>query len=88
MVAELFEKAEEKDTIESLAKVNNAIDEVGKENQELTEKNSELIKSYRELVKHTSFKEQPKEVAVQPTTEAPSLDAYLAQFLASQKSEN
>ena len=84
-VAELFENATEKEEIEKLAKVNNSISEVEKEQNELTEKNAELIKSYKELVKHTSFKEQPKQVEVQPTGVAPSLEEALAQFLASKK---
>ena len=88
MVAQMFENAEKKEQIEQLAKVNNAIDDVEKENKELTDKNSELIKSYKELVKHTSFKEQPKQVETQTTGEAPSLEAYLRDFLASQKQEN
>lgn len=87
MVAQMFENAEKKEQIEQLAKVNNAIDDVEKENKELTDKNSELIKSYKELVKHTSFKEQPKQVETQATCEAPSLEAYLRDFLASQKQE-
>jgi len=88
MVAQMFENADDKQTIENLAKVNNAIDEADQENKELVEKNSELIKSYKELVKHTSFKEQPKQVETQPTNQAPSLEAYLKDFLASHKQEN
>lgn len=88
IVAQMFENADDKQTIENLAKVNNAIDEADQENKELVEKNSELIKSYKELVKHTSFKEQPKQVETQPTGQAPSLEAYLKDFLASQKQEN
>lgn len=82
-VAQLFENATEKDEIERLAKVNNSIDEVAAEQAELTEKNAELIKSYKELVKHTSFKEQPKKVETQPTGQAPSLEEALKEFLTS-----
>ena len=70
-VAQLFENATEKDEIERLAKVNNSIDEVAAEQAELTEKNAELIKSYKELVKHTSFKEQPKKEVEQVEKELP-----------------
>ena len=82
-VATLFENATEKEEIEKLAQVNNSISEVEAEQKELTEKNAELIKSYKELVKHTSFKEQPKQVETQPTGQAPSLEEALAKFLAS-----
>lgn len=87
LVANLFENATEKDDIERLAKVNNSIDEVEAEQQELTEKNADLIKSYKELVKHTSFKEQPKQVETQPTGQAPSLEEALKQFLASKNNK-
>lgn len=83
-VAEMFENAVEKEQIEQLAKVNNAIDEVEKENKELTEKNGELIKSYKELVKHTSFEDKPKAVETQSTSTAPTLEGFLQEFLASQ----
>lgn len=82
-VAQLFENATEKEDIEKLAKVNNSISEVEAEQKELTDKNAELIKSYKELIKHTSFKEQPKQVETQPTGQAPSLEEELAKFLAS-----
>ena len=85
-VAALFENAEDKNLIEGLAKVNTAIDGVEAENKELTDKNAELIKSYKELVKHTSFKEEPKAVETQPTTQNLDLNAYLKEFLA--KKEN
>lgn len=81
IVASIFEAATEKEQIENLAKINNAIDEVEKEQKQLFDKNAELIKGYKELVKHTSFKEQP---SVETTTPAdvPSLESALAQFIA------
>lgn len=82
MVATMFEKAEEKGQIENLAKLNNVIDEVEKEQNELTSKNGELIKSYKELIKHTSFKEKP-DVDSHPTAVPPSLEESLNEFLAS-----
>lgn len=88
LVANLFENATEKDDIERLAKVNNSIDEVEAEQQELTEKNAELIQSYKELVKHTSFKEKPKQVETQPTGQAPSLEEALKNFLASKNNQD
>lgn len=85
LVATLFENATEKQDIERLAKVNNSIAEVEKEQEELTAKNAELITSYKELVKHTSFKEQPKFTETQPSKQAPSLEDALKTFLASKK---
>ena len=83
VVAAMFEHATEKEQIENLAKINNSIDEVEQENKDLTDKNAELIKSYKELIKHTSFKEQPN-LDTQPSgMDAPSLEESLSQFLAS-----
>ena len=87
MVATMFENATQKEDIENLAKVNNAISAVEEENKQLTEKNVELIQSYKELVKHTSFKEQPKAVETQPTGQAPSLEEELSKFLASKNNQ-
>lgn len=85
MVAQMFENATEKEDIEKLAKINGSISGIEQEQQQLVDKNAELIKSYRDLVKHTSFKEAPKQVETQPTGQAPSVEAYLKEFLASQK---
>lgn len=85
-VATLFENSTSKEEIENLAKVNNSISEIEKEQEELTNKNAELIKSYKELVKHTSFKEQPKFTDTASTT-APSFEEALKDFLSKQKSE-
>lgn len=84
-VAALFENATEKSEIERLAKINNSIDEVESEHKALTEKNAELIKSYKELVKHTSFKEQPQFAETQPAHTTLSLEEALSNFLASKK---
>lgn len=86
-VAKMFENAEQKEQIEQLAKVNNSIAEVEQEQNELLNKNAELIKSYKELVKHTSFKEQPQETATQATGVAPSLEDALKAFLASKNNK-
>lgn len=84
-VASLFEKATEKEEIEKLAKVNNSIAEVEAEQKALTDKNAELITSYKELVKHTSFRDQPKFTETQPSKTAPSLEESLQNFLTSKK---
>lgn len=55
LVAESFKEATDKQEIENLAKINNAIEEVSKEQDELVAKNADLIKSYKDLVQHTSF---------------------------------
>ena len=87
VVAAMFANATEKEQIENLAKLNNSIDAVAEENKELTDKNADLIKSYKELVKHTSFKEEPK-LETQPSgMGAPSLEESLAKFLASNPQE-
>lgn len=87
IVNQMFEHATEKDQIEQLAKINNSIDEVEKEQQELTDKNAELIESYKKLVKHTSFKEAPK-VDTPTGGPAPTLEESLKSFLASHPDEN
>ena len=55
IVADAFKEATQKQEIEQLAKINNAIDAVYKEQNELMAKNAELVKSYKDLVQHTSF---------------------------------
>lgn len=55
LVAEAFKDATEKQEIENLAKINTAIEDVSKEQNDLVAKNAELIKSYKDLVQHTSF---------------------------------
>ena len=86
VVAKMFENATEKEQIENLAKLNNSIDEVEQEQNELTSKNAELIKSYKELVKHTSFKEEPK-LDTPTSADLPSFEESLNNFLASNPEE-
>jgi len=84
LVAEAFENATEKQDIEQLAKINNAIEDVSKEQNDLVAKNAELVKSYKDLVQHTSFgtdKGATDEIA--PTTL--SFEDALKQFLANKK---
>lgn len=87
IVAKMFENANEKEQIENLAKINNSIDEVEQENKALTDKNAELIKSYKELIKHTSFKEEPK-LDTPSAGNLPSLEEALGTFLAENKETN
>ena len=86
LVASLFENATQREQIEGLVRVNDAIDAVEKEQHEMEEKNADLVKSYKELIKHTSFKVAPSEKETQPKS-APSLEATLNDFLAKQKKD-
>lgn len=84
IVAEMFEGAESKESIEQLAKLNNSIEDVQKEQDDLTEKNAELIKSYKDLVKHSSFKDD--KVPTDPVGEtAPSFEDALNTFIENNK---
>ena len=74
LVAEAFSKAEDKQSIENLATINNAITEVSKEYDEVTAKNAELIKSYKDLVQHTSFKDANKPNDIGTVNNAPSFE--------------
>lgn len=60
IVADAFKEADTKEGIETLATINNKIDEVTKEHEDVINKNSELIKSYKDLIQHTSFKDDKK----------------------------
>ena len=83
LVATLFENATQREQIEGLVRVNDAIDAVEAEQKEMADKNSDLIKSYKELVKHTSFNVAPKERETQAQPQ--SLEASLQDFLAKQE---
>lgn len=84
LVADSFKEATEKQEIEQLAKINNAIEEVSKEQDELMAKNADLVKSYKDLVQHTSFK--PDASAVDEIApKAVSFDDALKAFLESKK---
>lgn len=84
-VAEAFEAAEDKATIEKLAAINNSIKEAQEELDALTDKNAELIKSYKDLVQHTSFKDDKK--PADTVTGAPSLsfEEALQEFMSKNK---
>ena len=47
LVADSFQEATDKKAIEQLALINNAIEEVSKEQDELMAKNADLVKSYK-----------------------------------------
>ena len=84
IVADAFKEATQKQEIEQLAKINNTIEEVSKEQCELMAKNAELIGSYKELVQHTSFKPD-NNVTDDVAPKAVSFDDALKEFLANKK---
>lgn len=57
LVAEMFNKAEHKEDIESLTAIKTVCDEVEQEHNKLEAENKELLKDYKELITHTSFKD-------------------------------
>lgn len=57
MVAEMFNKAQNKEDIETLSQLSNVCDEVEAEHNKLQTENKDLMKDYKELIKHTSFKD-------------------------------
>lgn len=85
IVATAFENAVEKEDIETLATINNAIDEVNNEEQSLIDKNAELIKSYKDLVKHTSFKDNKLPEDTVSGGNAPSFEEALQTFMSNNK---
>ena len=85
-VSAMFDRAETAEQLKQYAELNKQIDEVEKENEDLVNKHSELLTAYKEAVKHTSFKEKPKEVEVQPTKQAPSLETMLQEFMSKKNS--
>ena len=81
IVADAFKDANTKESIETLATINNKIEEAEAEQTSLESKNAELIKSYKDLVQHTSFKNDSK---VEPDPVGPTLlsvEDALAQFI-------
>ena len=84
LVAESFKEATEKQDIERLAKINNAISEATVEQEELIAKNADLIKSYKDLVQHTSFKEDRSAATDDIAPTAISFEAALQDFMSKQ----
>lgn len=62
-VANLFEKATEKDVIEKAAIVSNKIDEISEEQKTSEENYNKLLKDYKDVVLHSSFKPQQGETS-------------------------
>lgn len=91
LVADMFDKCENKEDIDKLSTIKNTIGEVEGEQQELIDKNSELIKSYKDLVKHTSFKDDNKIVEKNNEIFTPtsvSFEETLSKFMNNMKENN
>lgn len=85
LVADSFKEATEKQDIERLAQINNAIEEVSKEQDDLVAKNADLIKSYKDLVQHTSFKADSSKVTDDVAPEPVSFEDALKKFMSDKK---
>lgn len=62
-VADLFDNATEKDTIEKAAIVNNKIDEIMEEQKTSEENYNKLLKDYKDVILHSNFKPQQGETS-------------------------
>ena len=86
LVADAFAEAAEKSEIEKLAKINNAIEAVSKEQDDLLAKNADLIQSYKALVQNTSFETKPGEITSELSQPKPvSFEDALSQFMNNKK---
>lgn len=84
-IEKMFENAESKEAIEQSTQLKSQLEGVEQEQKALLDKNAELIKSYKELVKHTSFKEQPSDVLENSKNAAATFDEQLDQFIQQMK---
>ena len=86
LVADMFKDAEDKESIDKLAKVNNAIDDVAQEQDTLVAKHSELLASYKDAILHSSFKDdkEPGD-AVPGNVSMPSFEDALDKFMNNNK---
>ncbi len=57
----LVDKAQTKEEIETLTKLNQQVEEAEKDYKTLDDKHKELLKDYKEVVKNTSFTDKPKD---------------------------
>ena len=85
LVAESFQAATEQQDIERLAKINNAIEDVSKEQDALVAKNAELIKSYKDVIAHTSFKVDSNAVTNDVAPTPVSFEEALKTFMSNKK---
>lgn len=83
IVSEMFEKAEDKTTLDNLSNINNAVEEAEKEQADLVAKHAELLSSYKELVKHQAFKPTPGKQPEEPVGGEPvTFESALSNFMA------
>ena len=85
LVAESFQAATQQEDVERLAKINNAIEDVSKEQDVLIAKNAELVKSYKDLVQHTSFEVDKNAATDEVAPVAISLEDALKEFMKNKK---
>lgn len=85
LVAEMFNKAENKSDIETLSVINKAVDEVKAEQDKLIAENKELLKDYKDLVSHTSFNDQHNQPQDTISGVAVSFEEALQNFMSDKK---
>lgn len=85
LVAESFQAATQQEDVERLAKINNAIEDVSKEQDVLIAKNAELLESYKKLIQHTSFDIGNKTVTDDVASNPLSFDDALKDFMSKKK---
>lgn len=88
LVANAFNKSESKESIETLATINKAIEDVSKEQDELIASKAELLKDYKEVIKHTSFTPTNEDKSKNDITPKEiSFEEALANFMSNNKGE-
>lgn len=66
-VKKIFEGAEDKKTIEQSVTLNNIISDIKSDQEQSQKEYKELLASYQDAIRHTAFKDAPKnEVDSQP----------------------
>jgi ATP-dependent protease HslVU (ClpYQ) ATPase subunit len=82
-VADAFQNASDKETVDKMVSIQAAMDGVEQENADLAKKNHELLTAYKEAVAHpgiTSVKE-PDPTTVQEPFEMPDLSDLVLQAM-------
>lgn len=85
LVAEMFDKAEDKSVIEQLTAINKAADEVAEEHDKLSADYKELLTDYKEVITHTSFNDKANQPKDQLGGTPASFEDALRQFMENQK---
>lgn len=81
---DLIQKANDKETIDALAKMSNDMDTFAQEHDKVVSKNVELTNAYKEAILHSSIKDKPPvdNITVEPKTV--DFNAILNDVLATQ----